>query len=214
MNQISEADASRSLTKHRKIASSFRDSQLFEIFQLSSTLLRTALENKGNLDFTDSAQHGLMTQLLRLAHNCLTYDFIGTSTDESSDDLTTVQMPAQWRPALLDPATLQLFFDLYDTLPSSLSPMALSCLVQMAAVRRSLFDNAERAKFLNHVATGVKRILQQNAQSLSELSNYHEFCRLLARLKTNYQLGELVMVDHYRDVIQLIAKFTVESLQM
>ena len=41
MNQISEADASRSLTKHRKIASSFRDTQLFEIFQLSSTLLRT-----------------------------------------------------------------------------------------------------------------------------------------------------------------------------
>lgn len=34
----------------------------------------------------------------------------------------------------------------------------------MAAVRRSLFDNAERAKFLNHVVTGVKRILQQNAQ--------------------------------------------------
>ena len=51
-------------------------------------------------------------------------------------------------------------------------------------------------------------------QRLSELSNYHEFCRLLARLKTNYQLGELVMVDHYRDVIQLIAKFTVESLQV
>lgn len=104
----------------------------------------------------------------------------------------------------------------------------------MAAVRRSLFDNAERAKFLNHVVTGVKRILQQNAQasyylgmcysrvahglnfpqSLSEPNNYHEFCRLLARLKTNYQLGELVMVDHYRDVIQLIAKFTVESLQV
>ena len=32
MNQISEADANRSLTKHRKIASSFRDSQLFEVF--------------------------------------------------------------------------------------------------------------------------------------------------------------------------------------
>jgi hypothetical protein len=46
MLQISEADASRSLTKHRKIASSFRDTQLYEIFQLSSSLLRTALENK------------------------------------------------------------------------------------------------------------------------------------------------------------------------
>ena len=137
MNQISEADASRSLTKHRKIASSFRDTQLFEIFQLSSTLLRTALDNKTNLDFNDSSQHGLMTQLLRLAHNCLTFDFIGTSTDESSDDLCTVQIPTAWRPAFLEYATLQLFFDLYHSLPSSLSPLALSCLVQIA---RSVSD--------------------------------------------------------------------------
>lgn len=34
MNQISDIEANRSLTKHRKIASSFRDSQLFEIFRL------------------------------------------------------------------------------------------------------------------------------------------------------------------------------------
>ena len=50
--------------------------------------------------------------------------------------------------------------------------------------------------------------------SLSEPNNYHEFCRLLARLKSNYQLGELVMVDSYPESIQLMAKFTVESLQM
>ena len=37
---------------------------------------------------------------------------------------------------------------------------------------------------------------------------------LLARLKSNYQLGELVMVDNYPESIQLMAKFTVESLQM
>ena len=73
-----------------------------------------------------------MTQLLRLAHNCLTFDFIGTSTDESSDDLCTVQIPTAWRPAFLEYATLQLFFDLYHSLPSSLSPLALSCLVQIA----------------------------------------------------------------------------------
>ena len=213
MNQISEADASRSLTKHRKIASSFRDTQLFEIFQLSSTLLRTALENKSNLDFNDSAQHGLMTQLLRLAHNCLTFDFIGTSTDESSDDLCTVQIPTAWRPAFLEYCTLQLFFDLYHSLPGSLSPLALSCLVQIASVRRSLFNNAERAKFLNQLVSGVRKILQ-NPTDLSEPNNYHEFCRLLARLKSNYQLGELVMVDQYQESIQLMAKFTVESLQM
>jgi hypothetical protein len=56
MNQISEADANRSLTKHRKIASSFRDTQLFEIFRLSCSLLGTARENCKNLNFNDEAQ--------------------------------------------------------------------------------------------------------------------------------------------------------------
>ena len=85
--------------------------------------------------------------------------------------------------------------------------------MQIASVRRSLFNNAERAKFLNQLVTGVRKILQ-NPTDLSEPNNYHEFCRLLARLKSNYQLGELVMVDNYQESIQLMAKFTVESLQM
>ncbi|XP_014255047.1 exportin-7 isoform X2 [Cimex lectularius] len=213
MNQISEADANRSLTKHRKIASSFRDTQLFEIFRLSCSLLGTASENCKSLNFNDEGQHGLMIQLLRLAHNCLTFDFIGTSTDESSDDLCTVQIPTSWRPAFLDFTTLKLFFDMYHSLPTSLSPLALSCLVQIASVRRSLFSNTERSKFLTQLVNGVKHILQ-NPQGLSDPSNYHEFCRLLARLKSNYQLGELVIVENYREAIQLIAKFTVQSLQM
>ncbi|KAK6635129.1 Exportin 7 [Polyplax serrata] len=213
MNQVSESDANRSLTKHRRIATSFRDLQLYEIFELSCSLLTTARENCKTLNFNDEAQHALVTQLLKLAHNCLTFDFIGTSPDESSDDLSTVQIPTSWRPAFLDFATLKLFFDLYHSLPGTLSPLALSCLVQLASVRRSLFTNLERTKFLTHLVNGVKHILQ-NPQGLSDPSNYHEFCRLLARLKSNYQLGELVTVDNYPEAIQLIAKFTVESLQM
>lgn len=213
MNQISEVEANRSLTKHRKIASSFRDTQLFEIFRLSCSLLETARENCKNLNFNDESQHGLMTQLLKLAQNCLTFDFIGTSTDESSDDLCTVQIPTSWRPVFLDFTTLKLFFDLYHSLPNTLSSLALSCLVQIASVRRSLFSNTERAKFLTHLVNGVKHILQ-NPQGLSDPTNYHEFCRLLARLKSNYQLGELVMVDNYPEAIQLIAKFTVQSLRV
>uniref|UniRef100_A0A7N5JIL7 Exportin 7 n=1 Tax=Ailuropoda melanoleuca TaxID=9646 RepID=A0A7N5JIL7_AILME len=129
-NEINQADTTHPLTKHRKIASSFRDSSLFDIFTLSCNLLK----------------------------------------------------------------------------------QVLSCLVQIASVRRSLFNNAERAKFLSHLVDGVKRILE-NPQSLSDPNNYHEFCRLLARLKSNYQLGELVKVENYPEVIRLIANFTVTSLQ-
>ncbi|XP_041371291.1 exportin-7-like isoform X3 [Gigantopelta aegis] len=211
--EMNQAEASRSLAKHRKIASSFRDTQLFEIFQLACSLLRQAAGNLKNLDLNDDSQHGLLSHSLRLAQNCLTFDFIGTSTDESSDDLCTVQIPTSWRSAFLDFSTLKLFFDLYKGLPTTLSPMALSCLVQIASVRRSLFNNTERAKFLNSLVTGVRTILD-NPQSLSDPSNYHEFCRLLARLKSNYQLGELVKVDNYPEIIKLIAEFTVTSLQM
>uniref|UniRef100_A0AAY4ECR0 Importin N-terminal domain-containing protein n=1 Tax=Denticeps clupeoides TaxID=299321 RepID=A0AAY4ECR0_9TELE len=209
-NEINQADTTHPLTKHRKIASSFRDSSLFDIFTLSCNLLKQA--SGKNLNLNDESQHGLLMQLLKLAHNCLNFDFIGTSTDESSDDLCTVQIPTSWRSAFLDSSTLQLFFDLYHSIPPSLSPLVLSCLVQIASVRRSLFNNAERAKFLSHLVDGVKRILE-NPQSLSDPNNYHEFCRLLARLKSNYQLGELVKVENYPEVIRLIANFTVTSLQ-
>ncbi|KAI8427083.1 hypothetical protein MSG28_014721, partial [Choristoneura fumiferana] len=191
MNQVSEADANRSLAKHRKIASSFRDTQLFEMFRLSCSLLAGARGK--TLDPLDGAQHTLIAALLRLAHHCLTYDFIGTAVDECSDDLCTVQIPTSWRGSFLGGGTLELFFELQQSLGGGggLAGLALACLVQLASVRRSLFGNNERAKFLNRLAHGVLRILE-NTQ------------------KSNYQLGELVMVDNYPRLIELIAKFTVQ----
>uniref|UniRef100_A0A669E3V3 Exportin 7 n=1 Tax=Oreochromis niloticus TaxID=8128 RepID=A0A669E3V3_ORENI len=198
------------VTRFLQVRAVMVDSSLFDIFTLSCNLLKQA--SGKNLNLNDESQHGLLMQLLKLSYNCLNYDFIGTSTDESSDDLCTVQIPTSWRSAFLDSSTLQLFFNLYHSIPPSLSPLVLSCLVQIASVRRSLFNNAERAKFLSHLVDGVKRILA-NPQCLPDPNNYHEFCRLLARLKSNYQLGELVKVENYPEVIRLIANFTVTSLQ-
>ncbi|KAK4814112.1 hypothetical protein QYF61_008207 [Mycteria americana] len=124
------------------------------------------------LTLQDQQQQSLVMQLLKLVLNCLNFDFIGNSADESADDLCTVQIPTNWRTIFLEPETLDLFFDLYHSLPPMLSQLGLS-----------------------------------------DPGNYHEFCRFLARLKTNYQLGELVMVKDYPEVIQLIANFTITSLQ-
>lgn len=63
------------------------------------------------------------------------------------------------------------------------------------------------------LVNGVRYILE-NPNGLSDQSCYHEFCRLLARLKSNFQLSELVKVDGYAETIALITKFTVTSLQM
>ena len=51
-------------------------------------------------------------------------------------------------------------------------------------------------------------------QSLADPDCYHEFCRLLVRLKSNYQLGELMKLDNYAQLLELVAKFTICSLQV
>uniref|UniRef100_A0A6I8NG61 RAN binding protein 17 n=1 Tax=Ornithorhynchus anatinus TaxID=9258 RepID=A0A6I8NG61_ORNAN len=208
--EMNLVDYSRPSAKHRKIATSFRDTSLKDVLVLACSLLKEVLEKPLNLQ--DQCQQSLVMHLLKLVLNCLNFDFIGSSADESADDLCTVQIPTTWRTIFLEPDTLDLFFDLYHSLPPLLSQLALSCLVQFASTRRSLFSSPERAKYLGNLIKGVKRILE-NPQGLADAGNYHEFCRFLARLKTNYQLGELVMVKDYPEVIRLIANFTITSLQ-
>ncbi|XP_066129351.1 ran-binding protein 17 isoform X2 [Saccopteryx bilineata] len=199
--EMNLVDYSRPSAKHRRAATSFRDTSLRDILVLACSLLKE-----------DQDQQNLVMQVLKLVLNCLTFDFIGSSADDSADDLCTVQIPTTWRAIFLEPETLELFFNLYHSLPPLLSQLALSCLVQFASTRRSLFSSPERAKYLGNLIKGVRRILE-NPQGLSDPGNYHEFCRFLARLKTNYQLGELVMVKEYPEVISLIANFTITSLQ-
>ncbi|OVA13819.1 Importin-beta [Macleaya cordata] len=192
-------------THHRRVACSFRDQSLFQIFQISLTSLRQ-LKN----DVTSR----LPELALSLSLKCLSFDFVGTSLDESSEEFGTVQVPSSWRPVLEDPSTVQIFFDYYTITKPPLSKEALECLVRLASVRRSLFTNdTERSKFLAHLMTGTKEILQTGQGGLADHDNYHEYCRLLGRFKVNYQLSELVNVDGYSDWIRLVAEFTSKSLQ-
>ena len=48
---------------------------------------------------------------------------------------------------------------------------------------------------------------------LSDHENYHELCRLLARLKANFQLSELVQCSDYAEWIAMVANFTVDSFK-
>ncbi|GAQ78625.1 Nuclear transport receptor RanBP16 [Klebsormidium nitens] len=202
--EMNQATPGRSLTHHRKTACSFRDLALFETFQISLTSLRQLQAN---------ADDKLREQAIGLALKCLSFDFVGTSLDESSEDLGTIQIPSSWRPVIEDTATMQLFLDYYSSTKPPLSNQALECLVRLASVRRSLFSGeTERSKFLSHLMTGTREILRTQ-QGLSEHDNYHEYCRLLGRLKTNYQLSELVNVENYADWIRLVAEFTIKSLQ-
>ena len=42
-----------------------------------------------------------MENVLQLLLACLTFDFIGTAPEESTDDTGTLQIPTAWRPGIL-----------------------------------------------------------------------------------------------------------------
>ncbi|ESQ40528.1 hypothetical protein EUTSA_v10012516mg [Eutrema salsugineum] len=191
-------------THHRRVACNFRDQSLFQIFRIALT----------SLSYLKNDATGRLQELaLSLALRCVSFDFVGTSIDESTEEFGTVQIPTAWRSVLEDSSTLQIFFDYYGSTESPLSKEALECLVRLASVRRSLFTNdATRSKFLAHLMTGTREILQ-TGKGLADHDNYHVFCRLLGRFRLNYQLSELVKMDGYGEWIQLVAEFTLKSLQ-
>jgi exportin-7 len=190
------------LTQHRKLAISFRDKVLLRIFQIALASLRRLL---GSTSPVDAQQDKLKEQALKLAVQCLSFDFIGTTPDESSEDLGIVQIPSSWRSIFEDPTTLNLFLEIYRTSNPPQSTQAMDCLVQLASVRRSLFANEDdRAKYLTMLIHGIRDVLR-NRTGLNEPTNHHAFCRLLARLKSNYQLNQLVAVDCYAEWISLVA---------
>ncbi|CAH8625262.1 unnamed protein product [Dicrocoelium dendriticum] len=223
MNHNTESDTTRIIFLQRKLSASFRDSLLFPIFRLSLSLLHEADKNIQSLDFRNPDQHGLVSHCLQLVHACLSYDFIGTTAgtgstmgDESStglDDVVVIQIPTSWRSVFLEMDNIRLFFRLYNNLPSELSTLVLSCLVQLASIRRSLFTNPERSTLLSTLVDGTRNILASQHSNLANENTYHEFCRFLSRLKCNFQLTELITLDCYAEFIQLLTAFTIHTLK-
>lgn len=89
----------------------------------------------------------------------------------------------------------------------------MEAIILLASVRRSLFPtDKDRAAFLGRLITGIREMLSKQT-GLQHQDNYHQFCRLLGRLKANYQLSELVKADGYMEWLELAASFTVQSIR-
>jgi len=101
-----------SLANQRRVATSFRDSCLLDIFRISLTTL-SQLVSKTAVLGDATLEDNLKDFSLNLALECLMFDFIGTAPDDASNDTATIQVPSSWCNLIQDPATLGLFLDLY-----------------------------------------------------------------------------------------------------
>jgi exportin-7 len=162
----------------------------------------------------DARQEAILgEQALSLTVKCLGFDFIGTNPDESTEDVGTIQAPTSWRPVLQDPATTELLFDFYAKTDPPQSSKAMEAIILLSSTRRSLFPtDKDRGAFLGRFIAHIRELLS-NQTGLQHQDNYHQFCRLLGRLKANYQLSELVKTEGYLEWLDLAASFTVQSIR-
>ncbi len=150
---------------------------------------------------------------LSLTVRCLNFDFIGTNPDESTEDVGTLQAPTTWRPILQEPTTIELLFELYKNTTPPRSSKSMEAIILLCSVRRSLFPtDKDRGIFLGRVMNGIRELLSKKI-GFEHQDNYHQFCRLLGRLKSNYQLSELVRAEGYLEWLELASSFTIQSIQ-
>ena len=212
VNEMNTPTAGKTMTQHRKTAVSFRDQGLYQAFSSAIEVLHKL--GNGSIVGDPRVLTDLQKLAVDLANNCLKFDFIGTNPEESQEDVGTVQVPTAWRPLIQDTSTMIMMFTLYESTSPPISKTALDCLVHLSSVRRSLFSSdVDRTAFLNTLMAGMYRIMAESI-GLDEPENYHEFCRLLGRLKASYQLSELVKTPDFGAWIQMAKDFTIKSFSL
>jgi len=134
-----------SMSRFRRTALSFRDSALPQIFTIGIQTLQQL--TTGAINVADkNEERRLMKQVLQLSCNGLSFDFMGTIPDETTDEQSTVMVPHNWA-ILREEGIPKLFFEVFSKSTTNqwneCAQLSLQCLALLAALRRSFFQNEE-----------------------------------------------------------------------
>ncbi|KAF9402515.1 Exportin 7 [Mortierella sp. AD011] len=197
--------SSRHAAKYRKIAVSFRDVQLLPVFQFALTTLRSSLM------ISDPDVEKFRESIMVLMRTCLSFDFIGTQPDESSDDIGSIQTPSSWRTVFEEPGYLDVLWECWKKFSSPNSVLVMESLSQAASIRRSLFSSDDtRHTYIHHIMQETILTLKSGAgqNKLQDEGNFHEFCRMLSKFRGTFQLTEICEFKDFEQWISLVGEFT------
>lgn len=207
------------MARLRRVAFSFRDTALPAILRVAVKTLQQF--DAGAIRVPNYEEETwLLKQVLQLSLNCLSFDFMGTMSDDTTDEQTTVMIPQGWS-EFKEESFPKMFFSLYRLCwqggPQGprveCARLCLSCLVLISAFRRSFFDNAAmRNKFMGQLIVGAFDIIQ-NKMGLHDDMCYHEFCRLIGKINTSHYLTELCASEPFKEFPKYLFEFTMESFK-
>lgn len=201
--------------RFRRTALSFRDTSLPKLFTAGLRALQQIQSGEMSIP-NENERHGVLRNALKLTCASLSFDFMGTVPDETSDDQATIMVPNSWS-MLRDESIASMFFGLYEGCVgsnwSACADLCLQNLVLFASLRRSFFQKDDmRSKNLGAMITGTAKILQ-NRMGLRDPACAHSFCRLLGKINTAHQLSEMSLNSSFKSWIEQVFQFTMDNLK-
>ncbi|CCF72534.1 Exportin-7 [Babesia microti strain RI] len=205
----------KNIAKMRRTALAFKESVLSDIFKVAIQTLEKF--HGGQIQMGDNEHETqLLQQVLQLCVNCLSFDFMATMPDETSEEQTTVMVPQAWDVLRTDRIPMMLF-ELYKascaTPRVNCARLCLQSLVVIAALRKSFFNSdSESMVHLNCFMRGTLEIVKNNI-GLSDDDCYHELCRLVGKINAANQLSQLLSSSCFAEWTDALHKFTLEALK-
>ncbi|UKK02623.2 Ran-binding protein [Theileria orientalis] len=230
LTQEMQPQMGKFIAKYRRGALNFKETVLQDIFTVTIQTLEQF--NKGTMVVNDLKEESqLLYQILQLCYNCLSFDFMATMPDDTSEEQATVMIPQGWDMLRTDEVP-KLLFQLYHkslgkatiNTPTNASyfgmegkfmsccTLSLRCLVVLAAIRKSFFNNENEA--LGHINCFMLGSLDiiRNKMGLSNDDCYHELCRLLGKINAANQLSQLLQSNVFPIWSEQLYNFTLEAL--
>ncbi|CDW59214.1 exportin 7 [Trichuris trichiura] len=207
--EMGQLDQSCLVGRQLKVAASFRDIYLLDIYKVSIGLLKSVAENVISFNVEDTDQRSLLVGVLALSLACLSFEFASSRGTDERDESIVVLIPSSWRDVFFSFDVIKLYHTIYMHIPV-VEELALNCLVQVASIRRTLFDCKKRTEMLLEMMESVIEMLSSNrVPSAPETS--HHFCLLLCRLKNTHQLSEFTGASCFDKFVDKTADFSVKS---
>ncbi|KAK8801931.1 hypothetical protein WA158_006326 [Blastocystis sp. Blastoise] len=199
-------------TNHRKTAISFRDVALANIVMTALNTIKDIYMNTIILE-NETIKFKIYESAVSLLVISLQYDFIGTNSDETAEEISTIQIPSRWDTFIIEPDTINLLFNVYMIGNHTICKSILEVLLCLVSIRRSIFNSPDqRSLYLNAIIDGLTRLLT-STYMLNDESIFNVFGQICGRLKSNFQLLELTHAQSYGQFMSLITNLTIHTFQ-
>jgi exportin-7 len=198
--EIVEPIKHRTQSVNKQIAVKFRDEALGKIFSYS---IRILINNM-------SLNESILGVLLNLINSTLMFDFLGIASDETNEDVASLQIPFSWKSHFENLKVLETIEYIIIYKSQQLEYIAIRVLNQMGAIRKSLFSKSEeRYLYINKYSMVLLSIIQSRQLSKESL---FEFLLAIKRFLSNFLVKEISAVLNFNYILEVLAKFSLSLL--